>query len=433
MTTPEEPKKVTEDDIRCSTACTRAGLTVLLFSALAISLLQPIEKKKWIDALETYISLRSTLERAISDLDQDPCWQALGAKKEEEASFEKWNLPKLSERTCFNDIPSKISKTTNNRSNSVSKQQDRQKVSDKKVSPATIPPPTSKPQAGRLIDGVREIIGTLKALSAKKLLNEAQKVSIRYNHYIYRWIILLDQLAYHNMQKEGPAEGPGYTIFYRIYGYPDIGITKSYDTSFNRKKYDDYPIHHLTLADVRKLSSYDPLTFSEIDRPINEQIQFSLSPSAPLLTHKAAAIFVEIVILISLVYFYIFQYEAKQSSSFPAPATLFGVFNRRRLFKFIFYALLLFPPCAAIFLAVWSSYMTYLNFFFAAMIIVVSFGIGKEYYGRRIGHFRLSKRFATALECLTSLIKTAKRKMCQLILSASSLFQRSLQRIRRRL
>jgi hypothetical protein len=237
-----------------------------------------------------------------------------------------------------------------------------------------------------------------------------QQVSTRYNHYVYRWEILLDQLAYHNMQKEGPTEGSSSTRYYRIYGYPDIGVIKFYDSSFNRKKYDDYPIRHLTLADVRKLSSYDPLTFSEIDRPINEQAQFSLSPSSPLLAHEAAAIFVEIFILISLIYFYIFQCEAKQSSSFPAAATLFGVFSRRCLFRFIFYVLLLFPPFATILLSIWSSYMTYLNFLFVAIIILVSFGIGKEYRDHHIGDFRLPRVIAKILGRFRPLGKFTKRK-----------------------
>jgi hypothetical protein len=155
MSTPPEPEKATEHDIRCSTTCTRAGLTALLFSAIAISLLQPIEKKKSIDALGDYISLRSILQTAISDLDQDPCWQALGIKKEEEASFEKWSLPKISDYACDNNVPRKTTKPIDEQPNSVSKKQDKKKVSRETIRlSVTLGPPTNL-KSLRGIDGIR--------------------------------------------------------------------------------------------------------------------------------------------------------------------------------------------------------------------------------------------------------------------------------------
>jgi hypothetical protein len=66
-------EEATEHDIRCSTSCTKAGLTALLFSALAISLLQPIAKIKLADTLGTYISLRSHLKILITNLGEEPC------------------------------------------------------------------------------------------------------------------------------------------------------------------------------------------------------------------------------------------------------------------------------------------------------------------------------------------------------------------------
>mgnify|MGYP003395328783 CR=1 len=55
----KEPSQV---DIRCSSACSRAAVTALLLSAIAISIIQPINEMKALTALSKYISLRDMLK-----------------------------------------------------------------------------------------------------------------------------------------------------------------------------------------------------------------------------------------------------------------------------------------------------------------------------------------------------------------------------------
>jgi len=43
-------------DMRCSAACTRAGLTAILFAAIAIAVLQPLENATARKALRGFIS-----------------------------------------------------------------------------------------------------------------------------------------------------------------------------------------------------------------------------------------------------------------------------------------------------------------------------------------------------------------------------------------
>ena len=70
--------KTLELDIRCSEACTRAGLTALLFSALAMAMLQPFNtEQKSFDALANYLAWRWALKETLDELDADGCWQSL--------------------------------------------------------------------------------------------------------------------------------------------------------------------------------------------------------------------------------------------------------------------------------------------------------------------------------------------------------------------
>jgi hypothetical protein len=181
------------------------------------------------------------------------------------------------------------------------------------------------------------MIKVLKSLSKSHLFKEASQVSPRYEHYIYAWQNLLFNLYMQNFRKSQPNT----TLIFA-------------QNSDEEMEDEDYPVKYLTLADVRRLSSYELLAFSEIEKPLKEQIQFSLSPNAPLFSLEAATIFVEIVLLLSLIYFYIFLCEAKSSPTFLAPATLFGAFSRTRLFRGIFLVLLFIPPLAATLLTIWS-------------------------------------------------------------------------------
>jgi len=93
--------KASEVDNRCSEACVRAGLTALLFSALAISLIQPLIRQKAFDALEHYIALRLTLTYMLDELDRTECWQELNHSGPGVLAPNKWTITKLVEHKCI--------------------------------------------------------------------------------------------------------------------------------------------------------------------------------------------------------------------------------------------------------------------------------------------------------------------------------------------
>ena len=95
-----DQKKASDLDTRGSEVCTRAGLTALLFSALAVSMLQPLTKQPAFDALEKYIALRFVLKSSLDDLDADPCWQDLRSGAQGDEASNTWNLSQLLAYRC---------------------------------------------------------------------------------------------------------------------------------------------------------------------------------------------------------------------------------------------------------------------------------------------------------------------------------------------
>lgn len=139
---------------------------------------------------------------------------------------------------------------------------------------------------------------------------------------------------------------------------------------------------YLTLENIRELSSYQLPSISDVEIPLTEQTRFSLSPTALSLSLAAAPLFVEFVLLFSLIYFWLFQCEAQRSESYPAPATLFGVLYRTPLSQGIFFLLILIPPFAAAMLAMRSLSNTLLNVFIALMVLVIAFLISCSFVHR---------------------------------------------------
>jgi hypothetical protein len=79
-------------DIRCSEACTRAGTFALLLSAIAISLLSPLDSGNNRTALQSYISLRLALKEEVEQMSANPCWQKLSEDFGRLGCYEKSDL-----------------------------------------------------------------------------------------------------------------------------------------------------------------------------------------------------------------------------------------------------------------------------------------------------------------------------------------------------
>lgn len=82
----------TEHDIRCATACTRAGVAVLFLAVVSFGLTEPIEKAIELNRLLVYTHVRVTLSRELQRLVGDRAWQSLFAN---DSTVTNWPLSKL--------------------------------------------------------------------------------------------------------------------------------------------------------------------------------------------------------------------------------------------------------------------------------------------------------------------------------------------------
>ena len=343
--------KASELDIRCSDACTRAGLTALLFSALAIALLIPVAKWDPFDALGKYISLRLTLKNVVEDLDNEPCWDMVKSQQPNSQVRDTWRLSQLLEVKCTWTTPS------------IEAQAPMPPVpspvpSISQEATALGPPAAATAPTLRLtykygLWQMEIAADTLTALGDGKLLMRARAASNHFNYSIGRWAHLRDRL----MSKNGafpfsPTSGQE---------------SKQEDDSLFYTR--ENLLKYLTLANIRRLATSELPSIDEIDLPLAQRKGFTWSPTAPPFNIEAATMFVELVLIFALAHFWFFYREARRSETFLAPGTLFGVLQRTRIARVTFFFLMLTPAIAASLLAYASFPKVPLNSFLAAFVV----------------------------------------------------------------
>ncbi len=362
-------KKHTEPsplDINCSNACIRAGLAALLFSALAISMLQPLTHGKALDALLKYVSWRFALKEALGQLETDPCWEELtnrgsGAQESKEGGFNflleyrcepkprsSGIQPQVIEPSPYSwlykdkaikqssmagaDTLWSISSFINLRYSYADVQPESPSV------PQADTDPPATPQGLKItvpIFPIHEVVDLLSELGDGQVLMLARSFSYRYDRSIYNWETLRHKLIIKNKSKEIPV----------------ISIPSKGKTYFVRSYSRDELLKYLTLQDVRSLATYELPDLSEVEFLIKESGRISLPWTSSPLGLGSASTFVELAILLSLIHFWLFQREAQYSNFFPAPGTLFGAYNRTQISQRIFLFLITVPPASAVMLA----------------------------------------------------------------------------------
>ncbi len=342
-------------DVRCSNSCTRAGLTALLLSAIAISMLQPLTQGRALIALGKYISSRFNLESYLNELDVDPCWKQFKAKSPNHDP-EKSNLSLPLKYECESGPTSFLVPST---AFSLFASSWQSNVFAQDAPPA---PPTNI-KALQSIFLIYEIANTLTELGDGKLLALARSYSFRYDNSIYKWSDFRYRLIAQNKHK---GDIPIY-IKTKDYGEYYVG-------TYER----DELINYLTLENIRELSKYEMPNMSEVEGLSNKSGRFNLPWNMVSLDASSAAIFVEFALLFALIYFWLYQREAKISPYFPLGGTLFAVFRRTNVSRVVFKILVAIPPIAAWLLAMRSLYLTKLNVVLAVFILLFSVLIVRE-------------------------------------------------------
>src|SRR6266849_2809223 len=332
-------------DRACSASCTKSGIAALVFSAFALSLMQPLMQIDAFDALSAYVGSRLTLKTALDVLDNDRCWQALRA----EPGLEKLPLVRLKGRKCFYTADGKLMTDT--------------EASKPRPSPPVAPPPSTSqknapparavpaPPTGLMVGGpplpFGEIQQALSVLGQRETLRVAGSLfPFRFGWSIYWWQRRSEDLA--------NKTSPKHTI-------------------------DDKSLHfdeNLSIDDARVLADFQFLDPSLVEQAILEETRINLPNAKTSLTLGASTNLVELAILLSVFYFWLYQREARRSPTFPAPGTIFGVFSQSRTSLIVFDLLVAVPACCAALLASWSlRYVRISNIALGLLVLVFCFQI----------------------------------------------------------
>jgi hypothetical protein len=320
-----------------STACGRAGTFALLI-ALALAAMCP----EWIRlrelaALAEYMTWRVRLVLAIEYLDADETW-----KNYLEVS------PNAEQLTLGELLAARVEVSSSNSP----------VLSAPPVSPNTFAPSTSAVSALRLspptnlristnIAAVEYIAEPLKKLNDASLLARSQKASNLAAISIARWITKRDQL-----QRRKDAVTIVGTPTPRA--HPPATREDAPNDPRSSSEVNE-TVGRLRMTYIRTLSAYlapvydDPLRVAEL-----RSIPVDFAPGALPKSLFWATVSAQLLLGFVVAYFTLFFREARQSSSFPSPGTLFGVFSRSRTAQIVFLSAVVAPALASVAVAAFA-------------------------------------------------------------------------------
>jgi hypothetical protein len=334
-----------------STACGRAGAFALLIALALASICPEWMRQRDLAALAEYMTWRVRLVLAIEYLDSDEIWQNY---LEASPHAEHQTIKEL--RAANVEVRPESSKG--------------QVLSAPPVLPNTVAPATSEVGVSRLgaptnlristnIAAIDYIVEPLTKLNDASLLARSQKASNLAAISIARWITKRDQL-----QRRKDAV----TIAASPTAHADPPA-KLEDASKDQSSFEEASevVGRLRMADIRTLSAYlapiydEPLRVAEIrSTPVD------IAPGALPKSLFWATVSAQALLGFVIAYFTFFFREARQSSTFPSPGTLFGVFSRSRTSQVVFLAAVLAPALASVAVATFAR-----DWFAAAATVMV--------------------------------------------------------------
>ena len=333
-----------DSNLRCSQACTRAGLIALILSMVALTLLQPLKRERWVEALGKYINHRIQLKEGLEELENDDCWKVFKANENGKTAV---SFPILKFRNIFCSYAGTKTKfeIVDNPPSLLDPYGGilRFNPGKRKSLGEKGPPPPENLRILTPLTAGRKIITAITVLDDNKVLRLARGASNEVNFSIYRW----EELRWVLLRKKGTpliaGNNLGITIDRDVpsdKGVSTTGITSDKDVPSDKRT--DSFLKDWTLEDLRQLSRFEFLgleEFTTLTRGLVlnfKWIPLSLLPSSMLMA-------IQIGLLFCVVYFWLFQNEAKHAENFPAPGTIFCAFSRSRISRILFLTFVALP------------------------------------------------------------------------------------------
>lgn len=363
---------ISQIDLRCSVACTRAGYIVLALSAIGFSLLHPLDIVRVHEALGEYVVHRINLSAALEHLEEESCWQHL-LKTKNNAGLEELPFGKLLDISCeFGkegirvNFPKEVHVADKNNA-SIGMPNEPQKLQRQDDHPPGIP---ADLRISASIPALDEIKLSMTGLGDGKVLAVARQASVEFNYSIYRWAVLLRSLKATTREKI-----QGTPVILLGGGQSTDNVDPGYVPDLSTEDLKSF----LTLADIRKLAKVEKPELPDFEKVAGGASKISIPLASIPVTTSFASTLIEAGLLFSLMYFWLFQQEAQASKNFPAPGTLFSALNRSVGSRSLFVLMILISLSCAVLIA-WRSLPNYtyykVNWAIAGCVVLVAFTVG---------------------------------------------------------
>jgi len=336
-----------EDDIRCSKCCTRAGIAVLVLSALALCTLGPLEKNRSLAELLRYVSIRIEMKEALDQLGADKVWNHL--RNETGESPETWTVASLLDYKSRSYYPENLADLQKEKKTEPQKNKTETKIKIQSSQKAPAAPQQLRIVTEENILPIHTVAGLLAKLTEFDVLDRARTYSYRYNFSIYAW-----QMLWYRIQKES-------SLSTATRKYPKTVSPWIYST-----------VYALTLQKLKNVVEYNAPTINDLESIYKEQASITIPSIGMPIGLLPATLFLEIGLLLSLFYFWIWFKEGARSDNFPAPGTLFGALATSPLSRAIFLMLIVTAPVSSLLLAIKSYWSKPENAVVAALVIAFS-------------------------------------------------------------
>jgi hypothetical protein len=289
-----------DHDLRCSNACTRAGIAILLLSAVSFAMVRPLERSQLLDSAARYVSARVRLAEEFPRLEDDIAWRALTATSEASQARNDWSLAKLL------DYRSK---------ERLQPQYPAPQPPTKQTEDPPAPRSSSQPGSGTVgkppravtnfalvaihrIEPMHSMADALTALGDGGHLTRARRFSASMDRAIYDWEVLRHRLWGDGFQRNNPGvtllTGDLPKTFLSRFAFWAT-VPDDYVASYTREEL----LKNLRLPDLAMLATHEPPTRAHAEALEKEQASITF-PSLGVTTglHPGATL-VQFAIIIS--------------------------------------------------------------------------------------------------------------------------------------
>lgn len=351
--------------IRCSNACTRAGLSALLDVAVTVGMIQPLIREKALDAYVQYANLRLELRDRVETLIHSTCWQGFLKQEGEQRAYgiqlklvDELQCAKRQTRPSLSRLLKGISGASETTGDFIVT------PTQPKIPPKTPPSAPTGFEIHRIEWTLgEEINSALVDLMGAHIMAGGGQHSSRAERSVNRWKRLIRQRFEDNGWKPKKSEQG------RLNGKTEAYVWEIRENA---------PLDYLKVRDVLELAEAELPDLSEADL-LQAQSRVTFQQIPIPLDLGTGTILVEFALFLAMGYFLLYQKEAEHSKVSTTDATIFAVFQRSKTRQISFFLLCFLPPVASFLLVKFSlsEKERYVNGIVFVLVLTLSLMVAK--------------------------------------------------------